>query len=120
MSIFLYIIYNLSKSKEEKILSFQHIKKNINNEFTLFLQARCLTHAVEKKKISRYVLLNLLSYYSQMDNIEEGSISDINKKLGDENLMNNNTEDLDLSLYQTIDKFYKISLQNNMNSILIF
>ena len=119
MSIFLYIIYNLSKSKEEKILSFQHIKKNINNEFTLFLQARYLTHAVEKKKISRYVLLNLLSYYSQMDNIEEGSISDINKKLGDENLMNNNTEDIDLSLYQTIDKFYKVALQNNMNSIIL-
>ena len=113
--IFLYIIYVLIYNNNENIiLSYKYLVENIRNDLILFLQARYLTHAVEKRKISRDVLYNLLSYFSQLELNNEDFHFDINylKWIKTE-------ENIDLELYKSIDKFYKIALHYNPFSLLL-
>ena len=112
--IFIFILYIFSKSKNTKLYPFSDIMKNNYKELFLFHQANLMTNAVEKKTISREVLLNLMSYYSQFE-INSG----FKFNFFDENNNIINSEDLDYYLYQTIDTYYKIIIRQNINSILI-
>ena len=112
--IFILILYIISTKKNTKLYPFSYLIKNSYNELFLFHQANLLTQAVEKKTISRDVLLNLMSYYSQFETNGEFKFN-----FFDENNNIINTEDLDYYLYQTIDYYYKIIIRQNINSILI-
>ena len=112
--IFIFLTLIIGQINQKKLFPFSYIISNINNELILFHQANLLTRAVEKRTLSRDVFLNLMSYFSQFK-IHDG----YKFEFFDENNKIIHSEDLDYYLYQAIDLYYKASIHQNINSILI-